>query len=326
MNPFLHEFQELFEPRLLKQGSSSGPAAEVASLQAADAALPPGTAERATVDLEAQPLAQALRIWDMPTRVFHWGLVAAVSVAIATGLVGGNWMELHGQAGLAIAGLLGFRLVWGFVGNRQARFRHFLPGPRRILAYLQGRWLGLGHNPLGALSVLALLGLLSLQVGTGLFGNDEIAFTGPLAARVDEALSLRLTGWHQSLSTVLFIFLGLHLAAILVHHLFKKDNLLMPMLHGRKQIKAPSLIAQAQAEESAAAARHPASHALYLGLALGAALVTVYMASGGWPQPTVPAQDAPSAGSTATTAHSESTASGETAVPATAASAAAPSW
>jgi cytochrome b len=162
----------------------------------------------------ARAATRRIRLWDAPTRLFHWLLLAAVATALATGWRGGSWMELHGKAGLAIAGLLVFRLVWGFVGNRQARFASFLPTPARLRAYLRGHWHGIGHNPLGALSVLALLLLLSLQVASGVLGNDEIAFAGPLAARVSEELSLWLTGWHKRFAIVLYLLLGLHVAAI----------------------------------------------------------------------------------------------------------------
>jgi cytochrome b len=182
------------------------------------------------------PKKKDIQLWDWPTRMFHWLLVAAVSIAIASGLVGGSWMDVHGKAGLTICGLLVFRLIWGFVGNHYARFSSFVPSPRRLLAYLRGSWQGLGHNPLGALSVLALLGLLSLQVGTGLVSNDEIAFTGPLAGLVSESLSLRLTGLHHLLAKLLFVLLGLHVLAIYFHTLVKKDNLVKPMLSGRKQV------------------------------------------------------------------------------------------
>jgi cytochrome b len=194
---------------------------------------------------QTAPTTQRIKLWDAPTRLFHWSLVAAIAAALVTGLVGGNWMELHGKAGLFISGLLVFRLVWGFVGNRYARFVHFIPTPSRVLAYVRGHWQGMGHNPLGALSVLALLLLLTAQVGTGLFGNDEIAFTGPLAARVSEALSLRLTHWHHGLAKLLYLLLGLHVAAIAFYRLVKKDDLVKPMLTGFKDVTDPSTLRDA---------------------------------------------------------------------------------
>jgi cytochrome b len=199
---------------------------------------------------QTAPTTQRIKLWDAPTRLFHWSLVAAIAAALVTGLVGGNWMELHGKAGLFISGLLVFRLVWGFVGNRYARFVHFIPTPSRVLAYVRGHWQGMGHNPLGALSVLALLLLLTAQVGTGLFGNDEIAFTGPLAARVSEALSLRLTHWHHGLAKLLYLLLGLHVAAIAFYRLVKKDDLVKPMLTGFKDVTDPGTLHDAPAAAS----------------------------------------------------------------------------
>jgi len=172
-------------------------------------------------------------LWDLPLRVFHWSLVACVTAAVATGELGGAWMPWHGRAGLAIVGLLVFRIVWGVVGPPTARFAGFAPTPRRVLDTLRGRWRGIGHNPLGALAVFALLGLLALQAGTGLFGNDDIAFAGPLNRFVDEALGARLTGWHRIAADGLFVLLALHLGAIAFHVLVKRHVLVRPMVTGR---------------------------------------------------------------------------------------------
>lgn len=177
-----------------------------------------------------------IRLWDVPTRLFHWSLVTAVAVAIVTGKLGGTWMELHGQAGLFIVGLVSFRLVWGFLGSRYARFLTFVPTPRSLLAYLKGEWRGAGHNPLGALSVLGLLTLLGAQAATGLLGNDSNAFYGPLFALVDEAVSNKLTGWHHQLSNVLLVLIGLHVVAIAFYVGFKRDNLVKPMVTGWKEV------------------------------------------------------------------------------------------
>lgn len=177
-----------------------------------------------------------VQVWDGPLRLFHAGLLLAVTVAIVTGELGGDWMPVHGQAGLAVLGLVIFRIVWGFVGPAHARFRNFVPTPARLREHLQGRWRGLGHNPLGALSVLALLGLLGWQAGSGLFGNDEIAYTGPLFATVDEALASRLTHWHQRTANALFVLIGLHVLAIAFYRWVRRKDLVGPMLHGWKQV------------------------------------------------------------------------------------------
>jgi cytochrome b len=180
----------------------------------------------------ARPAPVRQLAWDLPLRIFHWSLAAAVTTAIATAELGGPWMAWHGRAGLLIVGLLVFRIAWGIAGSATARFAGFAPTPARLRRYLRGEWRGLGHNPLGALSVFAMLGLLALQAATGLFGNDDIAFAGPLNRLVDDALGARLTGWHRWLADGLFALLGLHLAAIAFHELVKRHRLVRPMLTG----------------------------------------------------------------------------------------------
>jgi cytochrome b len=182
--------------------------------------------------------ATRIHLWDLPLRIFHWSLVIAVTTAIVTAKIGGDWMELHGKAGLAIIGLLAFRLTWGVVGSTHARFLNFAPTPARIRDYLKGKWQGVGHNPLGALSVFALLGLLAAQALTGLFSNDDIAFNGPLFALVDKDLSDHLTGWHHQLSNLLLILIGLHVVAVFFYLLVKKNNLVKPMVTGWKEVKS----------------------------------------------------------------------------------------
>jgi len=195
-----------------------------------------GAALRGTVRLR-------IHLWDLPLRLFHWLLVLAVSTAVITGELGGAWMTLHGVAGLTVLGLLVFRLVWGAIGSTSARFAHFAPTPTKLMTYLRGRWKGLGHNPLGALSVFALLGLLLMQAGSGLFSNDDISFAGPLATFIEDPLVSRLTGWHKLLANGLLALSGLHLAAIGFHLRVKKDNLVGPMVTGWKVVEAPPSVA-----------------------------------------------------------------------------------
>lgn len=177
-----------------------------------------------------------VKIWDWPTRLFHWSLVTAVGAAIATGEVGGEWIDRHGQAGSAVLGLVVFRVAWGFIGSVHARFASFFPTPRRILAHARGAWEGVGHSPLGALSVLALLAIVAAQVGTGLLANDDIAFEGPLVQFVDKGLSDRMTGWHARIFWGLATLIGLHIAAILFYAWVKKRNLVLPMLTGHAHV------------------------------------------------------------------------------------------
>lgn len=176
-------------------------------------------------------------LWDLPLRIFHWSLVIAVTIAIVTAKVGGDWIEWHAKAGLTIIGLLAFRLTWGIFGSTHARFAQFAPTPARVIRYLKGEWHGVGHNPLGALSVFALLGLLATQAITGLFSNDDIAFNGPLSVLISKEFSDRLTGLHHQLSNILLGFIGLHVAAVFFYLLVKKNNLIKPMITGWKEIE-----------------------------------------------------------------------------------------
>lgn len=223
----------------------------------------------------------SIRVWDWPLRLFHWSLLAAVATAIATGLAGGEWMTWHGRAGLTIVALLGFRLVWGLVGSTTSRFGHFLPTPARLRVYFSGAWQGVGHNPLGAFSVIALLGLLGLQVGTGLFSNDDIAFAGPLAQLVGEDTVGDLTAWHHRLINVLYGLIGLHVAAIAFYAVFKRERLVPPMVTGKKTIEPGAHVPSGTSR--------PRAWALVLAVVL-AGLLT-WVASGAWisPPPAPPA-------------------------------------
>jgi cytochrome b len=174
-------------------------------------------------------------VWDLPIRLFHWALVLCVVAAFITAKMGGKLMLWHGRLGLVILGLLVFRLAWGFLGSTYARFAQFVRGPSAIRAYLRGTWQGQGHNPLGALSVLALLGALSLQAATGLFANDDIAYEGHLYALVDNALSTRITGLHHLLEKLLLLLVAAHLGAIAFYAHVKKHNLVRPMVTGHTE-------------------------------------------------------------------------------------------
>ncbi len=143
-------------------------------------------------------------------------------------------MAWHYRSGLAILALLLFRLVWGFVGSSTARFASFVRGPRAILDHLRGRrGLALGHNPLGALNVLALLGAIAVQVGLGLFASDEDGLeSGPLAHLIDVELSEEIAGLHESWFNVLAALIALHVAAILYYLLVRRKDLVSPMVTG----------------------------------------------------------------------------------------------
>ena len=224
-----------------------------------------------------------IRLWDLPTRLFHWLLVLGVVASIVSGQLGGNLIEWHGKIGLFILGLIVFRLVWGLIGSTYARFAQFFPTPAKIKAYLRGEWRGVGHNPLGAFSVFGLLGLVAFQVVSGLFSNDDIAFVGPFFDLVSKDLSNRLTGLHKLSSNLLILLIGLHLAAIAFYARVKKDNLVKPMVLGWKET--------AEGES----AKGAGFVALIVALAIAAA--AVYAASGALlppPPPPPPAAETPS--------------------------------
>jgi cytochrome b len=192
----------------------------------------------------------AVRVWDLPTRAFHWLLAATVVGSVVTAKIGGNAMVWHVRLGLLALALLAFRLVWGFVGGQWSRFASFLYAPSSVLAYLrgdagpQGRYV-VGHSPLGALSVFALLLLLLAQVATGLVADDEIATTGPLNRFVETALGLQATSWHKNYGQYLIIALVvLHIGAVLFYLFRKQRNLIGPMWHGDKAL-APGTPASA---------------------------------------------------------------------------------
>jgi cytochrome b len=184
----------------------------------------------------------AVRIWDLPTRLFHWSLAAAVFGALGTAWVGGNAMIWHMRCGLAVLALLMFRIVWGLVGGRWSRFASFIYAPATVLRYLRGDsrsgdHFEAGHNPLGACSVFGLIGILAVQVATGLVADDEIAFHGPLTRFVSSDRSLAATSWHRDFGQwIVLALVGLHLAAIGFYLLRRKTNLVRPMLTGDKPI------------------------------------------------------------------------------------------
>ena len=185
-----------------------------------------------------------VRVWDLPTRVFHWLLAFCVISSIVSGLRGGGALEWHMRLGYAAFALLLFRIVWGLVGGRWSRFGSFLYAPGTILRYLRGEHrasehLDVGHNPLGAFSVFGLLALLVMQVATGLFVDDEIATTGPLNKYVSGATSLVLTRWHRLSGQWLIVALiVLHVGAIVFYLVRKRQNLVQPMITGDKLLSA----------------------------------------------------------------------------------------
>ena len=174
-------------------------------------------------------------VWDLPLRVTHWALALAVAGSFATHYAGIEWFAWHRRCGYAVLVLTVFRVLWGIVGTRHARFANFVRSPIAVLQYVRGRAARpVGHNPLGALSVLALLALLLLQAGSGLLANDEIMSMGPFYGWIAPELSNRITSLHRNSSDVLLVLVALHVAAIAWYALVRGERLVLPMVTGRK--------------------------------------------------------------------------------------------
>lgn len=186
-----------------------------------------------------------VRVWDLPTRVFHWSLALCTLGLAVSGITGGSAMVWHMRLGYAVLALLLFRIAWGLVGGRWSRFGAFVYAPRSVINYLKGQGRpehSVGHSPIGAGSVFAMLAVLLAQVGTGLMSDDEIAFSGPLTSIVSNATVSLATNYHANIGKWLLLALvSLHVAAIFFH-LRRKNNLLGAMLHGDKEllVAAPS--------------------------------------------------------------------------------------
>ena len=174
-------------------------------------------------------------VWDLPTRLFHWFLVICGGGAFVTGeFFPTPDLHWHALFGYGVLGLMLFRLVWGVVGSRTARFSDFVKGPAAIRAYLRGQMpVQAGHNPLGALSVLAFVVVLLVQTLTGLFNSDEILAAGPLAGAVTGGAASLVSEVHEILPKVLLLLVALHLGALAFYAVKKKRRLVPPMVTGR---------------------------------------------------------------------------------------------
>lgn len=179
------------------------------------------------------------RIWDLPTRLFHWLLAASVLALIITGQVGGQAMVWHFRLGYAVLSLLLFRLLWGFAGGHWSRWSQLVLSPVQLLDHLRGRaaqtWVG--HSPSGSWAVLLMLGWLLLQVGTGLISDDEIANAGPLTSLVSGEIVGLATSWHKGPGKLALILLVLtHVGAIAWYRWGKQVSLVPAMWHGNKTV------------------------------------------------------------------------------------------
>ena len=222
--------------------------------------------------MQNNPSLIRVRVWDLPTRIFHWATALCVVGLLVTGTVGGSAMTFHFRFGYALLSLLLFRILWGVAGGHWSRFSSFIFGPRALLAYLRGQHPAshsVGHSPLGALSVWAMLGVLMLQVGTGLVSDDEIATAGPLSHLVSNAVVSLASSYHTVIGKLAVLALVLlHVGAIVVYTRRQK-GLVAAMLHGDKQLTAP-----------APAARDDAVSRITAALLMALCIAAVYWVAG----------------------------------------------
>ncbi|WP_142847836.1 cytochrome b/b6 domain-containing protein [Telmatospirillum sp. J64-1] len=179
-----------------------------------------------------------LRVWDLPTRLFHWTLVVLVVLLFLSGkqMTSLLHMDHHMLLGYAVLALVLFRILWGFIGSTHSRFADFLRGPYAVRNYLKGQGFVAGHNPIGGWMVMALLGILTVQGVTGLFASDDIWTDGPLVPLVSSATVSQMTSIHKTAVDILLILVGLHVAAAFFYLLVKRDNLIKAMITGYKTL------------------------------------------------------------------------------------------
>ncbi|MBV7266639.1 cytochrome b/b6 domain-containing protein [Erythrobacter ani] len=178
-----------------------------------------------------------VKVWDLPVRLSHWSFVGLVFAMWYTSENSLWWW--HTRLGVVLLGVLIFRIVWGIIGTRTARFANFVRGPSHIIAYLRGQHskdANIGHNPLGALAVIALLSVMLVQVGMGLFAGDPYdGATGPLNGFVGVLTADMLTEWHEIFFYVVLGMIGLHITAIGVYAFIRMDDIVGPMVTGKRE-------------------------------------------------------------------------------------------
>ena len=184
---------------------------------------------------------RVVKVWDLPVRLFHWLLVVLIVVSFTTGKLGGNWLAWHFRSGYCILALVLFRIVWGVAGSQTARFSDFIRGPKGVFTYARSLFGGVsmfhaGHNPMGGLMIVLMLALLLVQATTGLFVDDDAGTRAPLADKASDAIVSLFTTIHRININVILVCVALHVCAALFYLLVRKDNLIVPMITGRKAI------------------------------------------------------------------------------------------
>lgn len=195
-----------------------------------------------------------VEVWDLPLRLFHWLLVIMVFSAVATANMSIEYMDYHLYIGYSILTLLLFRVFWGGIGSDYAKFSSFIYSPRIVWHYAKALFSAderryLGHNPMGAIMVYMMLLLLMFQAISGLFSSDDIFTEGPLATSVSGSMSGWFTSVHHTNIIILIVAIVMHIGASMGYWFFKKENLVAPMIHGRKEKKgAEDIIQYAQSK------------------------------------------------------------------------------
>jgi cytochrome b len=185
----------------------------------------------------------AITVWDLPTRIFHWTLVALILLQFLSGEFGLIPMSWHYWLGYTTLALVVFRVLWGIFGSDTSRFASFVRGPGAIMRYARETAAGrhvvvVGHNPLGGWSVVLMIASIFLQSISGLFSSDDITEAGPLVDRVSDATVALMTRVHHLNRWVLVALIVLHIGAVLMHWIVRRDNLVAAMIHGRARIAA----------------------------------------------------------------------------------------
>lgn len=192
---------------------------------------------RSAVPIKVNSHQDQVKVWDAPTRIFHWMIVVLVATSWYT--ADNGFMKLHLWSGSILLTLVIFRIAWGLAGSTTARFSDFVRGPAAVVGYLRVLTSGnkpwyAGHNPAGGWMVVVLMGALVIQSSTGLFANDGANFKGPLAAWVSAETSDRVTDLHGAIFNFLLLLVWMHVVAVFFYLCVKRENLIVPMVTGKK--------------------------------------------------------------------------------------------
>ena len=184
-------------------------------------------------------------IWDLPLRIFHWSFAITILASWYTSEQEGEMVELHMQLGFVALALIAFRILWGIIGPKHARFSQFIPSPKTLISYLhpaKESKSAPGHNPLGALMVVLMIVLITLQAVSGLFINDDIFSSGPYYGSIGNDLEKVMAFIHHNTFDFMIAAIALHLGAIAYYWRIKKQNLVLPMITGKKNANQVSAV------------------------------------------------------------------------------------